>query len=116
MSNPNQLTRIERKAKEYAEGPHYSDGSSLSCSPQLYLKRGYLKGYAVATDRAAPVVKALEDRLTEWQIEYNARYAVAERMRELNESANPKLRVDYPEIPAWVTETKQILETFKADV
>lgn len=66
-TNTTHLTRIEREAKEYAEGPHYSDGSSLSCSPQLYLKKGYLKGYAVATDRAntraAPVVKALEEAI-----------------------------------------------------
>lgn len=104
----NHLPRIEREAKTtYANLSNPRDRT-------MFIS-GYITGGRAELNRAAPVVKALEDRLAEWQVTYNTAYAAAERMRVLNETANPKVRVEYPEIPAWVKEVKQILETYKND-
>lgn len=36
--------QIEREANAFKKEPHYTNGSSLSSGPQIYLKRGYIAG------------------------------------------------------------------------
>lgn len=118
MSTPNPLTRIEREAEKYVKKlarVHTSDtDGARSC-----WMTDFKAGYAVAENRAAPVVKALEDRLKEWEAGYQAECAAIDRInkgrRKPSFWAGEDYKMNYPPIPAWVTEAKQLLETYKAD-
>lgn len=104
MSTPNPLARIEREAKEYAALFKY--GSE-------YRQPAYSDGALAQMNRAAPVVKVLEDRLKEWEASQEMERKTVDLINSVTTS--DECRVPYPDIPAWVTQYKQILETYKAD-
>ena len=63
--------QIEQEAKDFKKKPHYKNGDPLSCSPQIYLERGYIAG---ATEWAVWKVKYDElkgevDDLKRWKRE-----------------------------------------------
>lgn len=110
MSTPNPLTRLEREAKEYAALFKYG---------REYRQPAYSDGAIAQMNRAAPVVKALEDRLKEWESGYQAECAAIDRInkgrRKPSFWAGEDYKMNYPPIPHWVTEAKQILQTYKAE-
>jgi hypothetical protein len=117
--------RIEREAIKYsyhiAKTCYYPvDNWETTEVAEREACSGYQVGAEAEHARAAPVVKALEDRLKEWEAGYQAECAAIDRInkgrRKPSFRAGEDYKMNYPPIPHWVTEAKQILETYKADV
>lgn len=63
---PELKAQIEKEAEEYKQMPHYKDGSALSVSPQIYLKRGYVAGanpYALKLQQAEEMMEKMAKAL-----------------------------------------------------
>lgn len=114
MSNKPRIEREALAAARLQFHPDYNPDAFTACTIC------YRKGATYEIERASHAIGALEDLVSNWEAGYQAECAAIDRINKDRQKPifwdGEDYKMRYPPVPDWVTEAKQLLKTYKADL